>query len=107
MSSESSRKLWIITLPQQLKEDVRVYGIRKGLKIWETVDEAIDAYLKTFKEQGAIEKQVHESESVEDWSIQIEREKYKQLKITAIENDVRIYDVINTALYRLVYPEES
>ncbi|GMA65647.1 hypothetical protein NZD89_27975 (plasmid) [Alicyclobacillus fastidiosus] len=99
----ASRKTWIITLPEKLKEEVRVFGIRNGLKIWETVDEAVDSYFETIAEKGETEPKLFEMGRQEDWSIQIDPEKYKKLKLLGVENDIPVYDIINTALYRLVF----
>ncbi|MFD1674155.1 hypothetical protein [Alicyclobacillus fodiniaquatilis] len=103
----TSRKTWIISLPAQLKEEVRVYGIRHGLKIWETVEKAIEAYFDTLDSKGAVEPALLDMQDIEDWSIQIEREKYKKLKLLCVENDLSVYNLINTALYRLVFQDHN
>lgn len=99
--------MWIITLPQSLKDEVRIYGIRRGLKIWETVDEAVTKYFDTIDSLGAVEDELKSMEDYEEWSVQIDKDKYKRFKILCIEKDISIYDLINTALYRLVYQTEN
>lgn len=100
-----ARKIWIITLPAQLKEDVRIYGIRNNLKIWETVNQSVTQYLDSLKSGiELVESSIkYDKDNMEVWSIQIDPEYYKKLKVLGIERDTSLYDLINTALYRFVH----
>ncbi|MCF8568152.1 hypothetical protein LLE49_25845 [Alicyclobacillus tolerans] len=104
----SERKLWIIKLPLSLQEEMRIYSIRHGMKIWEAIDEAVEDYFQTYQTKGVIDPNITgEQENTGKWTIQISPDKYKALKHLAIELEVSIFDVINTALYRLLAKESN
>lgn len=99
----SERKLWIIKLPVILQEEVRIYAIRHGLKIWEAIDEAVDYYLATYETMGMVDPDLTGEQT--KWTIQISPDKYKSLKHLGIELELSIFDLINTALKRLLEKE--